>query len=199
MRYDDNGKPTGFTNHVSEALAEIPQWARKRGILAVVQSHMEAFQEIEAALWQMFTGRALLDCGLVILRQWGSIVGESYNGEDLEKYRGRIMLRVAVNRSDGGWKALNRVQRILFAGAESFAMWGYRKHLDIFVHGPPVAGWSRTEMERYLRLSKAAGDSLKLWRNNSGRPFICRSVNHSVGVDACGSIHDPDLGGRLSG
>lgn len=199
MRYDENGKPTGFTDHVTEALSELPQWARKRWIMAVVQSHMEAMQEAESALWQLFAGRTLLDCGLVILRQWGAIVGEAYNGESLPKYRGRVMLRIAVNRSDGGWKALYRVQVILFSGSESFSMWGYRKHLDVIVHGTPAAGWSRAEMERYLRLSKAAGDSLKLWRNDSGRPFVCRSVNHSVGVDACGSIHDPDLGGRLSG
>lgn len=199
MKYDENGFPTGGPiNHVETGLAEIPEWARKPWIQGLVISYMEQINALENAAWQLWTGRFLKDCEPVVLKQWGSIVGESYReGEEIDKFRTRIAARLIVNLSCGRWSDLYRVAGVIFIGPS--AMWISSGPMLIALW---LVGGSRAlgpdDESRLMLATKGACKSFQVFYVSS-RPFLVRDVENMVNTDGVDDVATPGLGGKIFG
>lgn len=98
--------------HVEEARARLlSQYAgRLERDLDPVSAQV---QEIEDALWAVWSGRGVSTATGHTLDLLGRIVGEDRQGEADSLYRIRIRARIQANLSDGTWDDIHRVVAIL--------------------------------------------------------------------------------------
>lgn len=110
------GEITHKLTHVEEARARLlSQYAgRLERDLDPVSAQV---QEVEDALWAVWSGRGVGTATGHTLDLLGRIVGEDRQGEVDNLYRIRIRARIQANLSDGTWDDIHRVMAILFDAA----------------------------------------------------------------------------------
>lgn len=106
------GEITHKLTHVEEARARLlSQYAgRLERDLDPVSAQV---QDVEDALWAVWSGRGVSTATGHTLDLLGRIVGEDRQGESDALYRIRIRARIQANLSDGTWDDIHRVMSIL--------------------------------------------------------------------------------------
>lgn len=79
----------------------IHQWKDKPNVVGLLTSYLESIQEVEDIYEQLLTERGVDTAVGVQLDILGKIVGEPRNSRTDDDYRPAILLRVAINTSDG--------------------------------------------------------------------------------------------------
>lgn len=99
------------TTHVSDGLAKlVEQLKGKPKLTALVTALLSQVQDVEDALWQLYTLRSILTATGKALDAIGRIVGEPRgNAPDDDQYRKRILARIRTNLSSGTVNDLHRV------------------------------------------------------------------------------------------
>lgn len=93
---------TQITDHVQQALARLSQQFKgKTQVEAMLSALTGNVQEVETALWQLLTERAVDVAIGVHLDTIGQIVGQQREARSDEDYRRFIQARIAANRSRG--------------------------------------------------------------------------------------------------
>lgn len=158
------GEITHKLTHVEEARARLlSQYAgRLERDLDPVSLQV---QEVEDALWAVWSGRGVGTATGHTLDLLGRIVGEDRQGESDALYRIRIRARIQANLSDGTWDDLHRVAAILLdtqwplatvTGTEIYpAAFQYR------IDGITIAPSLLTILRSFLRSIRGAGIELR--------------------------------------
>lgn len=106
------GEITHKITHLEEARARLlSQYAGR--LERDLDPVLVQVQELEDALWAVWTGRGVETATGYTLDLLGRIVGEPRQGEADPLYRIRIRARIQANLSDGTWEDIHRVTSIL--------------------------------------------------------------------------------------
>lgn len=105
---------TQITDHTVAALARLPQQFKgKPKLEAFISALVDPIQDIENAMWQLLTERAISTAVGSQLDAIGFIVNQERIGLLDADYRRYLRARIAVNRSDGIDDNLIRIARLL--------------------------------------------------------------------------------------
>lgn len=90
------------TNHVERAVARLPQQFRgKVNVEAFVAAVCQPGQDLEDALWDLYSERDVNTAVGDQLDDVGGIVGEERQGRDDDTYRRFVRAKISVNKSKG--------------------------------------------------------------------------------------------------
>lgn len=198
MRYENDGSPTGYIDHMAEGSALVPATLQKPGNLALLGTFLNQVQAAEDAAWQLFTLRFLSVATGDALDRWGRMVGEPRNADGDDFYRVRITVRIAVNRSRGNFADLRKIALLAFGHSE-FVIWAGRKTVAIHVFAPFATLATRAMVLRWFALAKVACDGFRLVRS-AGSPLRMVSVTATtIPSKVMEFSGNPGSGGRLMG
>ena len=158
------GEVTHKTTHVEEARARLlSQYAgRLERDLDPVSLQV---QEVEDALWAVWSGRGVSTATGHTHHLLGRIVGENRQGESDALYRIRIRARIQANLSDGTWDDLHRVVAILldtlWASATVSGRELYPAAFEYRVDGLTLSPSLITILTSFLRVIRGAGIELR--------------------------------------
>ena len=200
MRYDPvTRQPIGKVDHNAEANALVPEILRFPLVLAWLATYTKQLQDLEDALWDLFSLRFLSIATGDALDKWGRLVGETRNGDADDFYRVRIMVRIAVNRSRGNFGDLRKIALLAF-GHDQFVIWAHRKTVAIHVFQPYTTAATRAMVLRWFTLAKVACDGFRLYRAVDAGPLrMTSSTSTYVPTDGMESTLSPGSGGRIMG
>jgi hypothetical protein len=93
---------TQITDHQTQALARLHEFHKNRtNIVAFINAITAPHQDIENAMWQLFTERTIDTAIGVQLDDIGTIVGQPRNGLSDDDYRRHIRAKISVSQSNG--------------------------------------------------------------------------------------------------
>ncbi len=105
---------TQITDHTAAALARLPQQFKdKPKLAAFISALVDPIQDLENAMWQLLTERAISTAVGAQLNAIGLIVNQPRIGLSDDAYRRYLRARIAVNRSDGVDENLIRISRLI--------------------------------------------------------------------------------------
>lgn len=111
-------EPEGTTLEHADICADglsivLAQFAGKPRLEAVLCGLLDGVQDVEDALWQLYTERWIDSAVGVQLDELGTVLAFPRAGRTDETYRAFLRARVLVLRSDGSWPALLRILEAL--------------------------------------------------------------------------------------
>lgn len=150
---------TQLTNHTEVALKKlVEQFRRKTKWTALLSAFLKQAQDLEDALWQLFTQRGLDTAIGAQLDVIGRIVGEPrYSSPDDEEYRMRIKARIRVNLSSGTPEDIYAVfYALLGAGTKMRIVPGYPAGFVLKIEQTVTAAQAAL-FSRFLSAARMAG------------------------------------------
>jgi hypothetical protein len=103
-----------ITDHADRGIDRLPsQFRDKPKLEALLRVLLGQVQDVEDALWQLFTQRALAGATGVTLDAIGKLVGQPRNALSDADYRRYISARIATNRSKGKISDLYKIARLI--------------------------------------------------------------------------------------
>lgn len=105
-------------DHCERGIARlIEQYKRKPRIEAIVCILADEVQEVEDALWELYTRRSVSSAFGAQLDVLGLIVGRARGGLEDEDYRAWIKAQIRANRSSGSPTDILHILRLIFGDA----------------------------------------------------------------------------------
>ena len=147
-----------ITNHVEIAINRLPNQHRLPKTEAVVRAIVGPTQDLETALLQLLTERAIDTAVGVQMDVIGRIVGELRRGLNDDTYRFRLKTRVLINRSEGTREQLIQilVTALLPSSVTVAVKNEYPAALTVELFDFPADDVLTDELFRYLRGGTAA-------------------------------------------
>lgn len=186
----------------------IEQYKDKPRIEAIVCTINDQVQDLETALWRLYTERGIDYAYGIQLDKLGEIVGEERKGQTDEPYRRFIRVRILVNKSDGKFEQLLEIALLALNDAEVPAEVKVTEYfpaaVDVTINSAILTfGLVPFYLFALLRLAKAAGVNLTMqfvWGEIAEAfTFGSSSLYPEDGTDlGWGSTSDATLGGEWS-
>lgn len=105
---------TQITDHSAQAIARLHEFHKdKTNILAFINAIIDPHQDIEDAMWQLFTERTIDTAIGQQLDDIGKIVGQPRNGLNDDDYRRHIRAKISVSQSNGRVLDVINVSRLI--------------------------------------------------------------------------------------
>ena len=158
---DETGEAAGqITDHPADGLSKlISQFKQKDRIAALLTSYLEQCDDLETALWQLYTKRTVEKAVGAQLDGLGDIVGQPRGNLNDADYRHFIKTRIRVNISKGRAEELLQICRLLF-GADNPTEIQDMPIADIYLTQPTQLTLPATFVNEFLQAAKAAGVKL---------------------------------------
>lgn len=204
----EDGTPSGqVTDHGDQSIGNLIQYFQDKPRMgAVLRSWAAQVQEVEDALWALFSRRGISVAEGVWLDELGAIVGEPRQGRLDDRYRAAIRVRIAVNISEGRWEELLSI---------ASRMIGPTARIQASEHPPAsiavrvrdgLGDTTGEDLLRMLRAAKSAGVSLVVGvASSSARSFRFGHASGSSGAtpgsaptSGWGTVNDGTAGGLWS-
>ncbi len=190
------------TEHVEKALARfVEQFKNATNTQALVSALVDELQEIDAALWQLYTQRWVDLAEVVQLDNLGAIVGQEREARDDVEYRLWIKARVFANRSNGHPDDTLHILELIQPSADIEVEPTYPAAYLVHVYGATTSAQS---IYNILTLAKPAGVRMNLLSDvDDANSFaFSDTANTLVPGDTARGFGDdgnPATGGQLIG
>jgi len=151
---------TGKINHASSALSRVrQQFKNSPNYLGLVEILAGSEQNnIEDALWDLYTLRGILTGTGLVLDSIGVLVGCNRDGATDDDYRRILLVKVSVNRSHGLRADLMKVCRGIVNDEDAeFSIASSRGTATIYVSGVSLSSGIITLLLTYLQRAVKAG------------------------------------------
>lgn len=151
---------TKIDNHVSEAITRLPQQFKgKPKIEGLIEAVTSPVQDVEDALWQLLTERTVYTAYGTTLDAVGALVGQERGGLEDEDYQRYILARIATNRSNGRFKDLITITRLILndSSAEVTIVPQYPASVVVRISGIVVSSAVVDALVRFLTKAVLGG------------------------------------------
>lgn len=181
------------TEHVEQAIAHLIPFFRQPRTQAWLGVVGGKIQELEDALWALYSEGFLATAIGTQLDQIGEIVNEARQDRDDEDYRAAVRVRVLVNKSSG------RVEELLAIAVRYLATLQVATPVVSVREYPPAALRIDIGAQLYnfqvpagfyllglLRQAKAAGVALTATMYDQDAGFVCAARTPALSAAGCG-------------
>lgn len=154
-----------ITNHTARVRARIrEQFKDKDNYVAFLNLLAAPAQDIEDALYDLLTLRAIDTAEGTQLDNIGTIVGQDRGGLDDDEYRPRLRARIATNRSAGTYTDLISITRLILDGEDVTVTLEpqYPAGLVVNIGGDAISEELSDALISFLRDGRAGGVRLIL-------------------------------------
>lgn len=185
-------------DHCADGLSKLlAVFTDKPRLDALICSFLDQTQDLETALWALFTERTLDASVGVQLDGLGAIVGEPRKARTDDDYRQFIKVRILVNRSNG---QIGELYAILLAMLGDTAAVGITEHYPAAIVAEvlsDIGTLSAVDIHGMLMDAKAAGVRLETVVSYDASSDLL-IFNSALADQALGSTLDAGLGGNLT-
>jgi hypothetical protein len=152
--------PPGSVDHVYAAYSRLPQQFKdKPNIVGLVTALVQPYQDLETALWDLFTKRTIYTAFGATLDAIGALVNQPRNGLGDADYQRFIAARVKANRSGGTPPNLIAICRLVVnntAVTFVYSNIGIAAY-EMFATGAPVTDAVAAYVVQFLQQATAGG------------------------------------------
>lgn len=188
------------TNHVEQALDRLTQQFKgKPNVETVVSALASPTQDIEDALWQLFSERDVETATGVQLDAIGNLVGQPRGGLIDGDYRRFVRARISVNKSNGLVEDILTVSQLVLADdvAALVLVPSYPAAILLRIVGSTVSEEVASLLVSFLRKVVAAGVRLVIQFQSSADPDAFYFAGGAIGK-GFGDTGDLAVGGNFA-
>lgn len=181
---------TQITNHVAQAKARLKeQFKEKTKYVALLEALVAPCQDIEDALWQLFSERWIDTAVGDQLDNLGTVIGQDRAGLSDDNYRAYLRARIAANKSNGTVEDLIRITELIVNDEAAHIVVEQQFPAAVVVKVEDAAASVATSdaLIAFLKLAKAAGVRviLEYW-GHATEPFSFAKSTFLNGSHASG-------------
>lgn len=187
---------TKNTDYYTEGLGRLlQQFKNKPRIAALLEAWLTECQEVEDAMWDIFSRRLFQDANIptAMLDIYGIIVGQERNGQSDAAYLIYITARIRTNRSGGQASDLQAITALLIPSATTISVLDYGPASVVVMVDVAVTDVDPyLVMTQFLELAVAAGVEISfIWTPEApSNTFIWGDI-HSTDAENPGVNQSP--------